>query len=71
MRRSARSRSAGTAFDAEDNLLGTATGSTKKTTVAPGTRETIDIEFLTVTGAMINKVKRHEVTVLEAPSKAK
>jgi hypothetical protein len=57
----------GAAFDAEGNLLGTATASTKKATVAPGAREGVDIEFLTVTGAMIEKVKRHEVTVLEAP----
>jgi hypothetical protein len=61
----------GKAFDSEDNLLGTATASTKKATVAPGGREAIDIEFLTVTGAMLEKVKRHEVTVLEAPSQAK
>jgi hypothetical protein len=58
----------GAAFDSQGNLLGTATASTKQGSVAPKRREAIDIDFLTVTGDMIDKVKRHEVTVLEAQS---
>jgi hypothetical protein len=58
----------GQAFDADGNLLGTATASTKKAVLLPGARAEINVEFLTVSGAMIEKVKRHELTVLEAPS---
>jgi hypothetical protein len=58
------------AFDAQGNLLGTATASTKKA-ITPGERGEIDIEFLTVTGGMLDKVKRHEVTVLDAPAKSR
>jgi hypothetical protein len=59
----------GRAFDADGNLLGTATASTKKAVLIPGARAEINIEFLTVTGPMVDKVKRHEVTVLEAPTR--
>lgn len=58
----------GRAYDAEGNLLGTTTGSTRKAVLAPGERAEINIEFLTVTGSMVDKVKRHEVTVLSAPA---
>jgi hypothetical protein len=61
----------GRAFDAEGNLLGTATASTKKSVLTPGERGEINLEFLTVTGAMLDKVKRHEVTVLEAPARSR
>ena len=61
----------GRAFDGDDNLLGTATASTKKSMLSPGERAEINIEFLTVTGGMIDKVKRHEVTVLEAPARSR
>ena len=60
---------AGKAFDANGNLLGTATASTKKAALPPGERGEINLEFLTVTGAMLDAVKRHEVTVLEASAK--
>ena len=60
---------AGKAFDANGNLLGTATASTKKAALPPGQRGEINLEFLTVTGAMLDAVKRHEVTVLEASAK--
>ena len=59
------------AFDAEGNLLGTATGSTKASVLPPGGRGEINVEFLTVTGGMIDKVKRHELTVLDAPAKSR
>ncbi len=58
----------GRAFDADGNLLGTATASTKKAVLLPNAVGEINIEFLTLSGEMIEKVKRHELTVLEAPS---
>jgi hypothetical protein len=58
----------GRAFDADGNLLGTATASTKKAVLLPGAVGEINIEFLTLSGEIIEKVKRHELTVLEAPS---
>jgi hypothetical protein len=61
----------GRAFDADGNLLGTATASTKKSSLSPGERAEINIEFLTVTGGMLDKVSRHEVTVLEAPARSR
>jgi hypothetical protein len=57
----------GRAFDANGNLLGTATAAVKKASLSPGERREIDLEFLTVTGPMLDSVKRHEVVILEAP----
>jgi len=37
-------------------------------TLAPGEKAEVNLEFLTVTGPAIQQVKRHEVTVVEAPS---
>jgi hypothetical protein len=59
---------AGRAFDGEGKLLGTATALTKVKQVAPREKAEINVEFLTVTGPAINQVKRHEITVVEAPS---
>lgn len=59
---------AGKAFGADGKLLGTATFSTKQATLAPGEKAEINVEFLTVTGPLIEKVKRHELVVLEAPA---
>jgi hypothetical protein len=59
---------AGRAFDGEGKLLGTATTTTKVKQVAPREKAEINLEFLTVTGAAIEQVKRHEISVLEAPS---
>jgi len=59
----------GKAFDAEGKLLGTATSSTKQPTIGPGEKAEINLEFLTVTGPVIQQVKNHEITVVEAPSK--
>ena len=58
----------GRAFDAAGKLLGTATTTTKTGTLPPGQKTEIDLEFLTVTGAAIDKVKRHDLAVAEAPS---
>ncbi|MFQ5896864.1 MAG: FxLYD domain-containing protein [Candidatus Methylomirabilia bacterium] len=57
---------AGKAFGPDDKLLGTATSSTRQATVNPGEKAEINLEFLTVTGPLIRRVKRHEVTVVEA-----
>jgi hypothetical protein len=59
---------AGRAFDAAGKLLGTATTTTKSQTLAPGQRAEINLEFLTVTGPAIEQVKRHDVSIIEAPS---
>jgi len=60
---------AGKAFDVKGKLLGTATYATKETVLGPGEKTEINLEFLTVTGPMIQEVKRHEVMVIEAPAK--
>ena len=60
---------AGRAFDADGKLLGTATSSTKPATLKPGERAEINLEFLDVTGPLIQRVKRQEVAVVEAPAK--
>ncbi len=59
----------GKAFGADGKLLGTATASTKTASLGPGEKAEINVEFLTVTGLNIQRVKRHEVTVIEAPPK--
>ena len=59
---------AGKAFDSEGKLLGTATSSTKPATLAPNEKAEINLEFLTVTGPLIQQVKKHEEAVIEAPS---
>ena len=60
---------AGKAFDSEGRLLGTAAAVTKKPTLDPGEKAEVNVEFLTVTGPMIQQVKKHEVAVVEAPTK--
>lgn len=55
---------AGKAFGA-----GTAAFVTKQAALAPNEKAEINVEFLTVTGPMIQQVKRHEITVIDAPSK--
>ncbi len=60
---------AGRAFDAQGKLLGTAMSSTRPATLAPGEKTEFDLEFLTVTGPSIQQVKRHEISVVEAPVK--
>jgi hypothetical protein len=60
---------AGRAFGPGDELLGTATAAVKKTTLAPNEKSEVDLEFLTITGPKIKTVKRHELTVVEAPTR--
>ena len=55
----------GNAFDGQGNLLGTATFVTKQTRLGPGEKAEINVEFLTVTGPMIQQVKKHALAVLE------
>jgi hypothetical protein len=56
------------AYDGDGKLLGTATTTTKGEKIAPRAKSEINVEFLSVTGPAIQRVKRHEITVLEAPS---
>jgi len=58
----------GKAFDGEGKLMGTATSSTKQTRLGPGEKAEINVEFLTVTGPLIQRVKKHVLAVLEAPA---
>ncbi len=58
---------AGQAFDAAGTLLGTATASTQQARLAPREKAEINLEFLTVTGPLIQQVHQHAVTVTEAP----
>ena len=60
---------AGKAFDADGKLLGTATASTKTASVGPNEKAEINLEFLTITGPKIQQVKKHEISVVEAPAK--
>ena len=60
---------AGRAFDADGKLLGTATASTKQASLGPGEKAEINLEFLTVMGPRIQGVKKHQVTIVEAPTK--
>jgi hypothetical protein len=60
---------AGKAFGADGKLLGTATFSPKQTALKSGEKAEINLEFLTVTGPLIQQVKKHELTVVEAPSR--
>ena len=57
------------AFDADGKLLGTATFSTKQATLGLGEKAEINLEFLTVMGPKIEQVKKHEIAVIEAPTK--
>jgi hypothetical protein len=60
---------AGNAYDAKGKLLGSATASAKPAVLKPNEKAEINLEFLSVTGPLIEQVKRHEVTVVEAPAK--
>jgi hypothetical protein len=59
----------GRAFGPDGKLLGEATASTKQPSLGPGEKAPVDLEFLTVGGPLIQAVKRHEVTVIEALAK--
>lgn len=55
---------AGEVFDADRKLLGTATASTKRRVLKPNDKAAINLEFLTVTGPLIEQVKSQELTVV-------
>ena len=59
---------AGQAFGADGKVLGTSTFSTKQATLRPGEKAEVNLEFLTVTGPMIEQVKKHKLEVVEALS---
>jgi hypothetical protein len=59
---------AGQAFGADGKLLGTTTFSTKQAALRPGEKAEVNLEFLTVTGPMIEQVKKHKLEVVEALS---
>lgn len=59
---------AGQAFGADGKLLGTTTFSTKQAALRPGEKTEVNLEFLTVTGPMIEQVKKHTLEVVEALS---
>ncbi len=59
----------GKAFDAGGKLLGEATAATRQASVAPGDKSTVDLEFLTVGGPLVQQVKKQEVRVIAAPTK--
>ena len=56
----------GKAFSADGKLLGTATTSTKEAILAPGAKAEFNLEFLTVSGAAVDRVKKHDVFVVDA-----
>jgi hypothetical protein len=51
-------------FDADGKLLGTATSSTRTPVLNPNDRAPINLEFLKVTGPLIDQVKRQELEVV-------
>ena len=57
----------GKAFDSAGKLLGTATASTKEESLAPNKKAEVNLEFLTITGPTVQLVKKHEMTVIDAP----
>ena len=59
---------AGQAFGVDGKVLGTTTFSTKQATLRPGEKAEVNLEFLTVTGPMIQQVKKHKLEVVEALS---
>lgn len=62
---------AGKVFGADGALLGTATASTKQVTLAPGEKAEINLEFLSVTGPLIEQAKKHELVVVEVSPNTK
>jgi hypothetical protein len=60
---------AGKVFDGDGKLLGTATASTKAAVLNPNEKAPVNLEFLSVTGPLIEKVKNQEVTVVAVAPK--
>jgi hypothetical protein len=57
----------GTALDSAGTVLGRATASTRQQKLGPGAKAGFDLEFVTVTGPRVQRVKKHEVKVVDAP----
>jgi len=55
---------AGKALDADGKVIGTATASTRQSVINPRESAPIDMEFETVTGSLIQKVKSEQLTVV-------
>lgn len=60
---------AGKALDAEGKVVGTATASTRQREIGPKESAPIDMEFESVTGALIKQVKSEQLTVVSVGSK--
>jgi hypothetical protein len=60
---------AGTVFDADGKVLGTATASTRQAVLNPNDKAPVDLEFLKVTGPLIKQVKNQELTVVAVAPK--
>ena len=56
-------------FDADGQLLGTATASTKRSVLNPNDKAEVNLEFLTVTGPLIKQVKNQELAVVAVEPK--
>ena len=60
---------AGKVFDANGKLIGTATASTKRAVLNPNDTAEVNVEFLTVTGALIKRVKNQTLEVVAVGAK--
>ena len=60
---------AGKVFDADGKLLGTATASTKRQVLNPNDAADVNLEFLTVTGPLIEQVKNQTLEVVAVRAK--
>lgn len=60
---------AGKVFDADGNVLGTATASTKQPVLNPSDKAEINLEFLTVIGPLVEQVKNQELAVVAVEPK--
>ena len=60
---------AGKVFDADGKLLGTASASTKRPVLNPNDTADVNLEFLTVTGALIKQVKNQTIEVVAVGAK--
>jgi len=57
------------AYDAQGNLLGTASDATKSDIVMQNEKAEIDFEFRSVPGTRIRDVKKYDVVVIQAQSR--
>ena len=55
---------AGKVFDADGRLLGTATTSTKQAVLNPSDKAVVDLEFLKITGPLVDQVKNEQLEVV-------